>query len=425
MKFAAFISIIVSVAVLFGACAGAVGPKGEKGDTGAPGATGETGQTGETGAPGAPGTAAFQGLEAMVLFNDEELMSDGVALAADGTSDALTINMASYFIGGAEPYTYELAGDGEFHDNNAAAAVAEEVTEEAVDMSSGQLSFKLTAPASGVDTNLFAAESYTEGYRIMVKAMDANSVPATAMVVIGLNRAPQLKGTDANTDTVVDESVTTPLLLGSQAADRGTALTAVTGVHAECAKINECMLDVFQDDDKLTVTVTGMTVGGKADSMKVTAVASDKGVTLSGMRSTYDTATSAHIPVRVNLMARDTKGLETKAAVMVSVDTAPSLSDLGKSIMGATYNVDNTYTLKTNGAVAFFMDDLGADVTVAAAPTNAAVATIPTDVSSVPVTVTGVTAGQSTTIKLTATEPGALGQTAELEFTVNVTKVGS
>ena len=49
MKFAAFISLIVSVAVLFAACAGAVGPKGD------PGADGKDGTDGKDGAPGAPG----------------------------------------------------------------------------------------------------------------------------------------------------------------------------------------------------------------------------------------------------------------------------------------------------------------------------------------------------------------------------------
>ena len=34
MKFAAFISIIISVAVMLAACQGAVGPKGDKGDDG-------------------------------------------------------------------------------------------------------------------------------------------------------------------------------------------------------------------------------------------------------------------------------------------------------------------------------------------------------------------------------------------------------
>ena len=38
MKFAAFISIIISMAVIIGACQGAVGPKaGDKGDPGDPG----------------------------------------------------------------------------------------------------------------------------------------------------------------------------------------------------------------------------------------------------------------------------------------------------------------------------------------------------------------------------------------------------
>ena len=49
-------------------------------------------------------------------------------------------------------------------------------------------------------------------------------------------------------------------------------------------------------------------------------------------------------PVTVNLVATDSKGLETKASVTVNVDAAPSLSDLGMAIDGATYNVEGTYT---------------------------------------------------------------------------------
>ena len=52
MKFAAFISIIVSLAVIIGACQGAVGPTGPTGPSGPSGATGATGPTGPTGPAG-------------------------------------------------------------------------------------------------------------------------------------------------------------------------------------------------------------------------------------------------------------------------------------------------------------------------------------------------------------------------------------
>ena len=54
MKFAAFISIIISVAVMFVACQGAVGPEGPKGDKGDEGDTGDAGATGPQGDPGTP-----------------------------------------------------------------------------------------------------------------------------------------------------------------------------------------------------------------------------------------------------------------------------------------------------------------------------------------------------------------------------------
>ena len=451
MKFAAFISLIVSVAVLFAACAGAVGPKGDKGDpgaTGTPGTPGDKGDTGDTGAPGEPGTAAFQGVEvAPVLFNDKELMSNGVALAAEGTSDTLTINVASYFVGGQEPYTYELVDDDTDADDpqfvnvvaTGDATEAVEVADEKLDMDSGDLTFKLMAPTTGEPGNLFIATSYTAGFSIVVKATDGNGVPATSTVTVGLNRAPRLLSADADSDTVIDASATTPLLLGTQVdKDRPTAaaLSAVAGVHADCPKISECLLAVFADDDDFTVTVTGMIVGGKADSTKVGYKMTDEGITLTGMDSTWDAAATpaAHSSVRVNLMARDTKGLETKAAVMVDVDAAPSLSDLGIALMGSTHNVDGVLTLTSGDGTGYFENDgvtASTDLGVAGSQGNASIAWVGTSATdgtinaTTGVKVTGVTAGQSTTIKLTATESGGMAQTAELEFTVNVTKVGS
>jgi hypothetical protein len=355
-------------------------------------------------------------------------MSGGLPLAAVGTSDAVTVNIASYFTGGVQPYEFAPVGAGVFVNNNVDAEAAEEVTDAKLDKTSGDLTFKLTAPANGVDSNLFLAEAYTEGYKIAVKATDANGVSVTNDVIIALNRAPRLFGADTNpADTVVDESVDTPLLLGTQAADRGTALAADVGVHAACMKINECLLAVFDDDDKITVTVAGMTVGGKADNTKVSAVENDKGVTLMGMSSTWVAADNTvtpqviagHRSVRVNLVATDSKGLMTKAAVMVDVDAAPSLSTIGMAIHGSTVEVKGTYKPSDN-INTLFKDDLADSRTidVTGTPAEPGIATW----DNADDEVTGVAISQSTTITLKATEMGNdnLGQTATIEFTVTV-----
>ena len=385
MKFAAFISIIISVAVMLAACQGAVGKQGPKGADGA---------DGTQGGQGPAGTGAFQGVSNpdAVLYNDEELKTGEVALVAEGTSNVITIKAASYFVGGTGPYEYEQVED--FVNNDDAeqtTPASATVTDAKVDKTTGDLTFKIVAPTNGVDDNLFKVGAYTDGFRITVKATDtATDISATSDVIIGLNRAPQLATDDTET-----------LLLGTQAADRDEdGLAAVLGTHEDCTKINECKLAVFIDDDDITVTVASMTVGGVADTTKVSAVEADGRVTLTGMSSTWDPgdldatpAVDAEFkPVTVNLVATDSKGLETKASVTVNVDAAPSLSDVGTAINGATYNVEGTYTLTTGDGVAFFKNETisGVTLAVAAAPANTGIATVGTNGGIV---VTGVTAG--------------------------------
>ena len=419
MKKVALFLMIVGLAVALVACQGAVGPKGDDGADGA---------DGTQGGQGPAGTGAFQGVSNpdAVLYNDEALKTGEVALIAGGTSDVITIETATYFVGGTGPYEYEQVDD--FVNNDDADEpedASARVTDAKVDTTTGDLTFKIVAPDQGEGTNLFAAEAYTEGFRITVKATDtATDISATSDVIIGLNRAPQLATTNTGT-----------LLLGTQAADRdGDGLAAVLGTHEACTKINECKLDVFDDDDGYTVTVASMTVEGAADTTKVSAVEADDRVTLMGMSSTWDPgdpdATPAvdatFKPVTVNLVATDSKGLETKASVTVNVDAAPSLSDIGMAINGATYNVEGTYTLTTADGTAFFKDD-GVDNTgigVEGDQGNAGIAAVDTETNGI--VVIGITTGQSTTIKLTATENGAagLGQTAVIEFTAKVVSAG-
>ena len=64
MKFAAFISLIVSVAVLFAACAGAVGPAGPQGPAGKDGTDGTDGVQGPQGPKGPQGNPGDSSLVA-------------------------------------------------------------------------------------------------------------------------------------------------------------------------------------------------------------------------------------------------------------------------------------------------------------------------------------------------------------------------
>ena len=101
MKFAAFISIIISMAVIIGACQGAVGPKGDKGDPGDPGTPGTSG------APGTPGFTALQAMGAVpfVLINDIDATDDNTVNKVN-PGEAQTIDLTDSFRGGTAPYTY-------------------------------------------------------------------------------------------------------------------------------------------------------------------------------------------------------------------------------------------------------------------------------------------------------------------------------
>ena len=100
MKFAAFISIIISVAVMLAACQGAVGKPGDKGDKGD---KGDTGTSGQSGAPGVSQLVALPS-PAPILINDARV--DGEAAVGTIPTD---LTAASYFRGGKAPLTYTWA----------------------------------------------------------------------------------------------------------------------------------------------------------------------------------------------------------------------------------------------------------------------------------------------------------------------------
>ena len=103
MKFAAFISIIISVAVMFAACQGAVGPQGPKGD---PGTDGAPGTAGTPGTPGSSGTNALSAKpnSPAIMINDVKEDGSDVIGALPGD-----LNAASYFRGGKEPVKFTRA----------------------------------------------------------------------------------------------------------------------------------------------------------------------------------------------------------------------------------------------------------------------------------------------------------------------------
>ena len=97
MKFAAFISIIISVAVMFAACQGAVGTPG---DTGPQGPKGDPGDTGD---PGQSGTSALTPLPdpPAIMINDSK--EDGQTSVG---SVPAGLSASSYFRGGKLPLKF-------------------------------------------------------------------------------------------------------------------------------------------------------------------------------------------------------------------------------------------------------------------------------------------------------------------------------
>ncbi|MCY4481244.1 MAG: collagen-like protein [Spirochaetaceae bacterium] len=426
MKFAAFISIIVSAAVMFVACQGAVGPAGEQGPKG------DTGDSGAAGPQGPAGPGAFQarsGVDA-VLLNDAELVDDDdraidddAETAVGPTTKKFTLNLGDYFVGGAGGNTYALVDA-----DPATPAIIDFMAGSAVitaEVSDGTLEYTLTMPTGG-----FPDETrYTTGYTGMVTATDANGVSANAAVNIRLNRAPTFE--DSDNDGIV---TTTPLLLGTADEDRGTALPAVPNFYRECKSINSCVLAVFSDDDELTISVKGMTQEGKADTTKVGWSTTPSGaIELFGIASTWlapDGGTANHRSITVTLEAEDTKGLTAEAKVLVNVDSAPTLTTLGQSYVGTTQDVDGQLVVTTD-ATGWFQDtETTGTPTYSGKTGNDDIAVIDGLVNgALPsgngVTITAVALGQSTAITITATDGSGLGQTATVEFTANVTGVSS
>jgi hypothetical protein len=436
MKFAAFISIIISVAVMFAACEGAVGPKGDKGD---PGADGAPGAPGTSGNDGLPGTAALQARSNVdpTLLNDDELVDDegrtvdsAETTPADAETKTLTVDLSTYFIGGTPGFTYEFVdmnGDTDGLGNDLEAD-ASNVIDGEINNETGMLEYTLTIPSAGWDSEL-----YTTGFEGDVKAIDDDGVAATATVTIMLNRKPTFTDTDG--DGIVNDDAA--LVLGTMDGKRkdqdgdDTPSGAVANVNMACAEINECVLDlVFMDDGDITVTVTGMTRDDKDDSGKVGWETTDDGkVKLIGLASTWDADADvpADSPVTVKLKAVDERGLDAEVSVLVSVNAAPTVSDKGKLFAGTSRDVDESLTL-TSAVSGWFENDEGTDtVTYTGESADTDTATITTEANDVltGVDITAVTLGGTTTITVTATESNGLRQSASVEFTVTVTGVAS
>jgi hypothetical protein len=247
MKFAAFISIIVSVAVMFVACQGAVGPqgeRGEKGEKGDPGTAGTPGTPGTPGEPGEPATPALTGRTGPVVLDSLNAGDD----EDESTEYMIDLLDAGYFHGGTGPYEFEITG---VTDSDGSSAIDltdttdDDLTAE-IDDETNLLTIKLVAATT------FSDDDYTTGYTIALKAVDANSESAVSSVTIKPNRAPVLATGVAQTDgnlTGDNESYVIGTMPGEIDTDTGTDdnQPRVDGA-ASCTMFNMCELTLFSDD---------------------------------------------------------------------------------------------------------------------------------------------------------------------------------
>ena len=359
----------------------------------------------------------------MLVDADGRMVDHLAATPAGNKTKVLMVPLSGYFTGGVMDYTYKLASDDEF----AGGVVTDAKVKD--DM----LEYTITVPDAGFAANngdgtYTADAAYTSPYTGMVTATDANGVSATATVSIMLNRAPTTPG-DTDDSGVVNGDA---LVLGTQAKDRGTELAAVANFHKACAKINECELDAFTDDngEKLMVSVTGTTRLDKDAGMTyVSSMPTDGSVKLMGEMSTWnaDSTPPAHESVTVKLKAMDMHGLMKEVSVLVNVDGAPMVTASGQFYAGKSYEVNYTRTIvdatgDSDGLVGWFEDPEGADLTISATSADDDIATV--SVANDALVITGHALDRTTKITVTATEAAGLGQTTMVELMVTITRVG-
>jgi hypothetical protein len=341
MKFAAFISIIVSLAVMIGACQGAVGKVGEGGDTGATGPTGPSGPSGPSGFT----PLQLKGAGPFILISDK---------AASAVGDEETIDLSGYYRGGEDVTLSDPVRMGS-EDDITAKRVGNMLT--------------LTPDADG-------------GYEINtfnVDATDTDGADVTIVIRARRNRAPTIPSS-AGTATV-----------GTQAPETAPDMTGACPMANECVTVlTFADADEQNGEDKLTFTATSEDMA-KVEVVKVETAAD--GVTarvfIRGVASTWvaDTDTTNDVPdepghktVKITVTAMDedkqgavdTDGDSATGTINVTVDGAPQADG---TMPDRSIKMSHTGSL-VNNVRAFFKDpeDQTANLTFTAKTDKPAVA---------------------------------------------------
>ena len=206
MKFAAFISIIISVAVMFAACQGAVGTPG---DTGPQGPKGDPGDTGD---PGQSGTSALTPLPdpPAIMINDGK--EDGQTSVG---SVPAGLSASSYFRGGKLPLKFAAERVDQDEDGTNDEGADTEIAKTfdlKVDASTGAITItKRSSPVAPKSPAEAGDPVYNLGDHFKLTVTDADGFPSDTLVKVLRNRAPTKT---ANGD--IATAATTAIVVGNQ-----------------------------------------------------------------------------------------------------------------------------------------------------------------------------------------------------------------
>ena len=351
MKFAAFISIIVSVAVIFAACQGAVGPKGDKGDPGDPGGTGGQGDKGD---PGVSALIATGGVET-IRVDDKSTTSGNTITRSLGDKPA-DFDVSQHFIGGTGDLTFSDGGPVDDQGD----ADADPYYTVKLDKDTGMVTVSVRdtdATTDGVQPGTAPTTDAGTLVRFVVTATDGNKLTATKTINIVRNVAPTTAG---NPGITITDGV------GTQNADNPSEEMAVTDLRP---RLNQYVLTVMVDDTHFG--------DGESDSLMIEAESNAPAVAsvaVDGQKViiTGHTATGGddgpEAPT-ITLNAVDAGGLKSPTAITFTVMVVAAPTADG-TIGAQAYDRSTTEIDLVNNIASFFKPATGLTITAKSSDTT-------------------------------------------------------
>ena len=415
MKFAAFISIIVSVAVMFAACQGAVGPKGDtgakgaKGDPGDPGTPGMQGPPGEPGEPGVSALIATGGVED-IWVNDKAVTTGNTVTRPIGDKPA-DFGVSQHFIGGTGDLTFTSGGPVTAADPPAEDANSYYTVKVDKDTGVASLAVRDTdATADGVQPGTEPAADGDTFVRFIVTATDENKLTATKTINVRRNSIPVTGATAITiTNGVGTQNVTNP------SEDMAvTDLRPRLNQYVVTVGVADTGGDQFTDADSASLMIEA-----ESNAPAVASVAVDgQKVIITGHTATGGDGPEAPT---ITLNAVDIGGLRSASPVTftVTVIAAPTpVGMIGPQTYERVTDGSTTNALVT-GIADYFKPNSGLTITAESSDTNVlrfsttesdhvtgagVLQGDPRNVGSVTITVTGTdTIGQFATQSFAAT----------------------